>query len=120
MADSRNANFLPPQYYNNDPKSPAGMQQQHHTTNTIIVQQQQPNVIIIERSPFPSVNKCLAIIILILNIIFPGVGTIVMGCSSQNCSEWLCTGILQIILFPLLIGWIWAICTGIKCLNHSR
>jgi hypothetical protein len=119
MTDYPNNNYQAPLNNTNNPNYPAAMQH-HHTTNTVVLQQQQPTIIIIEKSSYPSVNKCLAIIILLLNCIIPGFGTILMGCSSQNCGEWLCTGILQFLLCPLLIGWIWSICTGLKCLNHSR
>lgn len=121
MADYQNFSntqgYTPPQYYNNNPYSPPV--QQHHTTNTVIVQQQ-PAVVLVEKSAYPALGKCLALVILIINIIAPGVGTIIMGCCSQNCGEWFCTGILQLLLTVLLIGWIWSICTGINCLNHSR
>ena len=118
MTDYPNNTYNSPLYNNGNPNFPAVVQ--HHTTNTVVLQPAQQTIIIIEKSSYPSVNKCLALIILILNIFCPGIGTIIMGCSSQNCGEWVCTGLLQILLFPLLIGWIWAICTGVKCLSHSR
>jgi hypothetical protein len=110
--------YVPPNYYSNNPYNPPV--QQHHTTNTVVVQQPSPVIIIQKQSAYPELGKCLALIILIINIVLPGVGTIIMGCCSSNCGEWFCTGILQILLTVLLIGWIWSICTGINCLNHSR
>jgi len=67
------------------------------------------------KNDYPILGKTLALIILILNIFFPGLGTMIMGCSSESCGKWFCYGLLQSLLAPLIIGWIWAICTGIKC-----
>ena len=122
MADYQNFSntqgYVPPNYNSNNPYNPP--MERHHVQNTVVVQQA-PQVIILEKqTAYPALGKCLALIILILNILMPGVGTIIMGCCSTNCTEWLCTGILQMLLTVLLIGWIWSICTGINCLSHSR
>ena len=56
------------------------------------------------RYPFP----CL---ILTFNIFLPGVGTMIQACQFRlgfKCSTFL-LGWLQLITFPLLFGWVWAI-----------
>ena len=69
----------------------------------------------------PSVNGCCAFFILILNIFFPGVGTLVLACIGDRfaCGNQFLVGILQIILAPLIIGWIWSIYWGILVLGKS-
>ena len=59
----------------------------------------------------PSVSACSAAFVFILNVFFPGVGTLVLAClgPSISCGSQFCVGMLQILLFPFLIGWIWAI-----------
>ncbi len=72
--------------------------------------------------PIPHINSCFALIILILNIFFPGLGTWVTGIigPGANCCAFGCLGLLQFILAPVLfIGWIWAICTGIQVMRVS-
>jgi len=118
MADYTNNTMNSPLYNNGNPNFPQVVQ--HHTTNTVVLQPPQQTIIIVEKSSYPSVSKGLAWVILILNCLLPGVGTIIMGCSSQNTGEWVCTGILQICLAALLVGWVWSIITGLKCVSHSR
>ena len=69
----------------------------------------------------PHVNSCMALIILIINIFLPGTGTMLTGCcgTGANCCAFLLLGILQFLLFPLLIGWVWSICTGIAVVRVS-
>jgi len=76
----------------------------------------------------PKVNKCLAIFILILNIILPGFGTMLLGCCLPEgfteekgvvCCSLVCTGILQLILTACLIGWIWSIAFGAVVVNTA-
>jgi hypothetical protein len=132
------------QYQNNQPYYPPGHNPHHPPTyvnqqpiyqqpmynnpnpNIVLVQQpinHNPPMIILYQSNFgyPQLGTCCAIIILLLNIFLPGIGTIIMGCMSRYPCTWFCTGICQIILIPFfLIGWIWSIITGINCLSHSR
>ena len=99
---------------------------QHTSTNNVIVVQQNPNPILIERNApsnnadYPVLQVGLALAILILNIFLPGIGTIVMGCVGNNSASWICIGICQMFLVFLVIGWIWAIITGIMCVSYSR
>jgi hypothetical protein len=91
--------------------------------NIIFVQQPlSPQYILIsnETHGYPRVSKANAIVILLLNIFFCGLGSIVMGCISPGAEGFICIGILQILLGPCIIGWIWAIITGLNVLKYSR
>ena len=60
----------------------------------------------------PKLNPTLAIGLLIVNIFFPGLGTMIVGCvSSQKdvCGGWFCIGFLQMIFALCIFGWVWAI-----------
>ncbi len=60
----------------------------------------------------PVVNKTYAVIILVLNIFFPGFGTMAMGFYLyQN----FVIGILQFVLSFCIIGWIWSVIWGVTC-----
>jgi len=74
-------------------------------------------------NPIPRVDPCMALVILIMNIFWPGLGTFVLGLvgPGANCCTFLLLGLLQFILIPfLLVGWIWSICTGIAVLRVSN
>lgn len=95
------------------------MVNQQGATNVIVVQVNQDSIC---GHPIPRVDPCTALIILLLNIFFPGWGTVVLGCVgyNANCCKFLLLGILQFLLVPvILIGWIWAIITGIAVLRVS-
>lgn len=52
--------------------------------------------------------------ILILNIFFPGWGTMVSACLGSECrTATVLLGLLQLILAPLIIGWVWSIIWGL-------
>lgn len=55
-----------------------------------------------------------ATIVMVINIFWPGVGTLISACMGDCQGSTIAVGILQVILFPLLIGWIWAVCWGVK------
>ena len=67
------------------------------------------------RGHIPSLSMVLAIVILIVNIIVPGIGTICFIClgGSGQWVEHLVIGLLQFFLTFFLIGWIWSICWGV-------
>ena len=97
-------------------QGPYGQQTQ---TNVVVVSMNEPNVC---GNRIPSVDGAVAIIILIINIFFPGIGTMIIGCvgGNTNCLAWFCIGLLQIFLVPIfLIGWIWSIITGCKVMSQS-
>lgn len=109
-----------PNYYNPNNQ---GYYQNPNQQNIVYVPQK---IIVVENNPgiqmlsYPILSTPVAILILLLNIFFPGVGTMVIGCvSGINVGGWLCVGLLQLLLAFIIIGWIWAIFTGIMILSVS-
>jgi len=75
----------------------------------------------------PVVSESAAVAIFILNIIFPGVGTMVLAClgPSGNVGDQLLVGILQLLLFAFcFIGIFWSIWWSVlvfqKAGNHQQ
>ena len=71
-----------------------------------------------------STPRCegMGLIVLILNILFPGFGTIIAAFltpEKEKMTPTLIVGILQFILASLLIGWLWAIWWGFKIMQAS-
>ena len=58
------------------------------------------------------VNGCLGIIMLILNIVLPGFGTMLNGCCGPICCDLIIIGLLQLITAPLVVGIVWSIFYG--------
>lgn len=71
-------------------------------------------------SSFPEVKYSTAILILILNILIPGLGTMIVGCLSDSPGSWACIGLLQFFLCFIIIGWIWSIVTGVMCIQSTK
>jgi len=111
-----------PAHINPHPYPPVA---QHTSTNNVIVVQPSTTPIVINgnnnNADYPQLPVGLALAVLILNVFFPGIGTMVMGCNSgAYAGSWICIGICQMFLCFILIGWIWAIITGIICLSRAR
>ena len=65
----------------------------------------------------PVVSSGAAIASLILNILFPGLGTMIIGCmgtGSLRCCCWFWIGMAQSWLSSILFGWVWAIITSCR------
>ena len=59
--------------------------------------------------------------ILILNIFFPGIGTIAAGCyDKSNRGEYIKYGIMQLLTACIIVGWVWAIIFSIKLLDNVK
>jgi hypothetical protein len=68
----------------------------------------------------PSVNILLAILLLIVNIFLPGVGTMIIACvNGKFQGEHIIVGILQFITAGIIIGWVWSIWWGILFVQKS-
>lgn len=95
------------------PQQGYGQPQMQGNTNTVVVVQQ--------GRVYPTLTPCAATIVLIINIFFPGVGTMIMGCMSGDAAcNWICLGFAQLVLAPFIIGWIWAIVTGCLAISNSK
>ena len=65
-------------------------------------------------------NPCLGLLMLIMNIIIPGTGTMLNGCVGYRCCELIVIGFLQLITAPLCVGWVWSIWYGVIILGSAR
>lgn len=65
----------------------------------------------------PVIEKEMAIVVLVVNIFIPGIGTIVAGVLGEK--PLIGRGIAQLILSIILIGWIWALVTSIQVLQNA-
>ena len=70
----------------------------------------------------PFIDQTTALIYLILNLIFPGFGTMLIGCTYQNpnCCKWVLLGFAQSLTGICCVGWIWAIVTSVQVLQYSQ
>jgi hypothetical protein len=70
-------------------------------------------------SVIPRVGQITGILVLFLNIILPGVGSILAGLcgGSLGC---VVAGLLQMLLAPFIIGWVWSIVWGVKIWEYSH
>lgn len=69
------------------------------------------------------ITRCGAIVILIINILLPGIGTIIYGCCylDQTLRKgYILTGFLQLLFAACLVGWIWSIYTGCKICDAAK
>ena len=65
------------------------------------------------------VSQPIAIVCLVMNVFFPGIGTWINACLGENTAPGVLYGFLQILTAPLLFGWLWAIIYGIKIIEVS-
>ena len=64
-----------------------------------------------------------AIIVLVLNLFVPGLGTIVAGCVAKGdpAINNIFVGLLQLVLTPFfLLGWFWALVLSIQIIGKSK
>lgn len=66
----------------------------------------------------PVLELPIALVVLVVNLFFPGIGTIVAGVVGKH--KMIGRGIAQLLLSIILIGWIWALVTSIQCLTNAN
>ena len=67
------------------------------------------------------VSPGMATVCLVLNIFFPGLGTIINGLSGHKVCPGVLFGFLQFFLTPLfLVGWIWGIVYGVRIVGVAN
>ena len=98
------------------PQQP-GFPQQQHVTNIVVVNQ--PGVVIEQyhgccAQAMVDVTESQALVIFILNIIFPSLGTLYSSCMDHKGCNWVAFFLAwaQSFLTLYLIGWIWSIVHG--------
>ena len=74
------------------------------------------------QSSIPSMSKGMATILLIINIFFPGLGTMISACAGGGnmITDQLIVGILQWFTAGCLVGWIWAIWWGFLMMGKAK
>ena len=65
----------------------------------------------------PVIEKTNALICLVVNIFLPGIGTIIAGVMGNK--PLIGRGIAQFLLAFILVGWIWAIVSGVQFLQNA-
>ena len=63
----------------------------------------------------PKVEPPMGLVILLINIIWPGVGTILAACSDKENEHYgkiICAGITQMLLSFIIVGWFMAVYHG--------
>lgn len=66
----------------------------------------------------PVLTTDRALICLVVNIFVPGIGTIVAGVLGEK--PLIGRGIAQLLLSLIIVGWIWAIVTGVQLLQNAK
>jgi hypothetical protein len=68
------------------------------------------------------VTKCLAFSVLFLNLLVAGLGTSIAGCRIGGIygKGLKYTALIQFMLFPCLVGWIWGLWTGIMLVKATH
>lgn len=66
----------------------------------------------------PVLDMPIALVVLVVNLVFPGIGTIVAGVVGKH--KMIGRGIAQLLLSIIFIGWIWALVTSIQCLTNAN
>mmetsp|Transcript_7227 Transcript_7227/g.22204 ORF Transcript_7227/g.22204 Transcript_7227/m.22204 type:complete len:96 (-) Transcript_7227:106-393(-) len=70
------------------------------------------------QSPPAMDSTNMGILILLLNIFLPGIGSIVTGVSKSKTST-IIVGVLQLLTSWIIVGWIWSIWWGILIYQKS-
>lgn len=66
----------------------------------------------------PVVAMDRALICLVINILVPGIGTIVAGVLGNKPQ--IGKGIAQLVLTIVIVGWIWGVVTGVQLLQNAK
>lgn len=66
----------------------------------------------------PVLDQTTALIVLVINLFFPGIGTIVAGV--QGNMPLIGRGIAQLLLTIVIVGWIWALVNSIQGLSNAK
>jgi len=104
-------------------QQPYMVQQPYIGQQPYMGQQYVPRPLMICGGAVPIVDTTTALILLILNIVvFPGLGTMVLGCLNHNQPKcrFIWIGFAQLFTAFCCVGWVWSIVTGIKVLQAAN
>ena len=65
----------------------------------------------------PVIDTLPALLCLGLNVLLPGIGTIAAGVLGEK--PLIGRGVAQLVLALVLVGWVWAIVTGVQLLHNA-
>lgn len=65
----------------------------------------------------PVLDSAMAAVVLVVNILIPGVGTIIAGVLSGQ--KLIGRGIAQFFLAIVIVGWVWGIVNGVQALQNA-
>ncbi len=72
-------------------------------------------------SDIVSVGAPWGVVLLIVNIFFPGIGTIINALMGSKCHVTIfIVGVLQLLFAGFIIGWIWSIWWGVLIFQKQR
>ena len=74
------------------------------------------------QNSIPAMKQVIAIILLIVNIFFPGIGTMISACvgGGKLITDQLLVGLLQWLTAFCIVGWIWSIYWGILMVQKAN
>lgn len=65
----------------------------------------------------PVVEKVEAVVVLLVNLVLPGLGTVAGGILGEK--PLVMRGVLQLVLSLILVGYLWAIVTSLQTLQNA-
>lgn len=65
----------------------------------------------------PILEKTMAVLCLVINILIPGIGTIVAGVLGSK--PMIGRGVAQLLLTLVIVGWIWGVVTGVQLITNA-
>ncbi len=69
----------------------------------------------------PILDYTTTILLFIVNIFLPGMGTMLVGISSgHDCFFWFCLGFTQLLLATCIVGWVWGLITGLQIIRIAK
>ena len=73
------------------------------------------------QSSIVKVDSTMGIVLLILNILWSGLGTVINGCMGSGgvVTDQIIVGILQFLTSMCLIGWFWSIWWGVLIMQKA-
>jgi hypothetical protein len=65
----------------------------------------------------PVLETSIAVVVLVVNLVLPGIGTIVAGVVGHQ--RLIGRGIAQLLLALIIVGWFWGLVSGVQALTNA-